>query len=224
MAKKKKNLMTPAVARDLAKTPPTPYRPECSPNPEVRTASFFPKDVGKMTHEEDAFGTLVPPESLEMRKLSPEKIARARKVVQGMVERYKKESKQEKTVQEAVKEVDIGPGKEIFTKQEAIIRGIMPPDGTIEPRYCPTHPKVPQRIDKLGRWMGMCTECLSARGKKCGEQNVERGNTAPPIFIPLNLARYSELKQWLIEQADQNERTLQKEIMMILKTAWRQGT
>jgi hypothetical protein len=81
-------------------------------------------------------------------------------------------------------------------------------------RYCKIHPEVPQRLDSLGRYMGLCQKCLVERGRKAGEN----------ISIPLNLPRYKELKDWLIVQADLNERTLQKEIMMILKTAWRQGT
>jgi hypothetical protein len=97
-----------------------------------------------------------------------------------------------------------------------------PPVAAMEVRYCKTHPEVPQRIDKLGRFMGMCNECLAARGKKRGEENCEKGVAAPPMSIPLNWAKYSELKAWLVAQADENERTLTQEIMHILKTAWKQ--
>jgi len=168
---KKKNLMTPAVARDLAKKASKPYRQDWDPNPEVTTAPLFLKDVDKK-----------PPKQEEPMPELPKKM----------------EGKQE------------APEAPRF----------WPP---IEVRYCPTHPEIPQRIDKLGRFMGMCTECLAVRGKKRGLKNVESGNAAPPMVIPLNLPKYAELKAWLVAQADENERTLTQQIVFILKTAWRQG-
>jgi len=222
--------------------PPEYVRPEqkgWEPHPELTTAPLFLKDAKKEP---------------EMRQLSPEKIAKVRKVVQGMAERYKRYkkepkrpelpqlspekeetyhrimAKQEEILPELPKTEDISEIDPHFTGEmstEEYIRDMRGPKkeeivqeavkiAPVEVRYCPNHPEVPQRIDSLGRFMGMCQECLVERGRKCGL-------TAPPVAIPLNLQRYSELKAWLIEQADQNERTLQKEIMWRLKTAWRQG-
>lgn len=98
------------------------------------------------------------------------------------------------------------------------------PPADMATRYCPKHPKSPQRIDKLGRWMGMCDACLAARGREAGVLNAERGVTAPPIAIPLNLPQYSQIKEWLEAEAEENERKLTQQIMFILKVAWRQGT
>jgi hypothetical protein len=121
------------------------------------------------------------------------------------------------------KEEEIAPVIEI-TENEAIKMGIVPPPDAQEVRYCKTHPEVPQKMDKLGRWMGMCAACVSIRGKKCGVQNFERGVTAPPMFIPLNLPKYAGLKNWIVSQADDEDRTLQMQIIYILKQAWKQGT
>jgi hypothetical protein len=84
-------------------------------------------------------------------------------------------------------------------------------------------PGSPVKIDRLGRNMGMCVACISARGRKAGINNHERGLTAPPVSIPLNLAKYSEIKAWLEAQAEENERTLQAEIIFRLKLSMRAG-
>ena len=199
-----------------------PYRQDWDPNPEVTTAPLYFKDVAK--------------KEPEMQRLSPEKIAEGREAVKKLSESYKiaagfhfKPKKQEEPVptvkiteREAVKMGGILP--EAPDTDEA--PRYWPPAATLEAlevRYCKAHPKVPQRKDRLGRFMGMCTECLAARGKKRGLKNVESGNTAPPMVIPLNLPKYAELKAWLVAQADENERTLTQQIVFILKTAWRQG-
>ena len=195
--------------RFVAEGPPEeafkPYQQDWDPNPEVTTAPLFLKDVGKMSHAADAIANLVPPTTY----LLPEKIRKTREVVQRMAERYKKEPKEEKNLSELeVKVMPVNYGIEV------------PPLGA---RWCPTHPKVLQRVDKLGRWMGMCDECLAARGKKCGLKNFEKGVSAAPMSIPLNLPKYAPVKEWLQGQAEENERTLMGQIMFILKTAWRQG-
>ena len=199
-----------------------PYRQDWDPNPEVTTAPRYLKDVVK--------------KEPEMQRLSPEKIAEGREAVKKLSESYKiaadfhfKPKKQEEPVptvkiteREAVKMGGILP--EAPDTDEA--PRYWPPAATLEAlevRYCKAHPKVPQRKDRLGRFMGMCTECLAVRGKKRGLKNVESGNTAPPMVIPLNLPKYAELKAWLVAQADENERTLTQQIVFILKTAWRQG-
>jgi hypothetical protein len=166
----------------------------------------------------------------KMRQLSPEKIAEGREAVKRLSENYVhfKPKKQEEPVP-AVK----------ITEREAIETGVIlsealateenprywPPAAALEAvevRYCKTHPKVPQRKDKLGRWMGMCDECLAARGKKRGEENFANGVSAPPITIPLNLPKYAPLKAWLEDQAEDGERKLWQQIIFVLKQAWRQ--
>jgi hypothetical protein len=82
-------------------------------------------------------------------------------------------------------------------------------------------PGSPVKIDRLGRSMGMCETCLSARGRRSGLENTRLGKTSPPVAIPLNQAEYAELKEWLEEQAKEYERTLQREIMYRLKMAMR---
>lgn len=143
----------------------------------------------------------------------------------------KKPPKKEKTVA-TISETEAAHIKR--TEMMVLESGNKRPDGgsfhdfvgaeVVEVRYCPTHPEAVQKIDKLGRWMGMCSECLSVRGKKCGTENFGRGITAPPIFIPLNLTKYAPLKAWLEAQAEEYEQTLHGAIMFVLKMAWRQGT
>ena len=199
-----------------------PYRHDWDPNPEVTTAPRYLKDVVK--------------KEPEMQRLSPEKIAEGREAVKKLSESYKiaagfhfKPKKQEEPVptvkiteREAVKMGGILP--EAPDTDEA--PRYWPPAATLEAlevRYCKAHPKVPQRKDRLGRWMGMCDECLSARGKKWGEENFRKGVTAAPMTIPLNLPQYADLKAWLGKQAEFGERKLWQQIMFILKMAYFQG-
>ncbi len=86
---------------------------------------------------------------------------------------------------------------------------------------CKNHPDRPAKIDSLGRSMALCQECLSIPGYKSGVENHKRGLTTPPVSIPLNQAKYAELKAWLEEQAEENERSLLQEIMFRLKLAMR---
>lgn len=89
---------------------------------------------------------------------------------------------------------------------------------------CKNHPEVPAKIDSLGRSMGLCPACLTARGRASGTKNTALGLTSAPVAIPLNQAKYAEIRQWLGEQAAENERTLLQEIMYRLKLAMRAGT
>lgn len=147
----------------------------------------------------------------------------------GKVERFPPLSAENEIIYHRIMRKTVEQQEEIvpavkITEKEAVKMGIAPPPDDMKTRYCPTHPEAPQRIDKLGRWMGMCGECLSKRGKECGEQNYKRGVTAPPMAIPLNLPKYAELKAWLVEQADENERNLMQEIMFTLKKVWLEST
>lgn len=89
---------------------------------------------------------------------------------------------------------------------------------------CNNHPDRPAKIDRLGRSMALCDECLSIRGRKAGIDNHKRGLTSPPVSIPLNQAKYAELRTWLDIQAEENERSLQNEIMFRLKLAMREAS
>lgn len=86
---------------------------------------------------------------------------------------------------------------------------------------CNNHPGSPAKIDSLGRSMGLCSVCLSARGRKAGIENARLGKTSPPIAIPLNQPRFADLKAWLEAQAEENERSLLQEIMFRLKISMR---
>lgn len=69
--------------------------------------------------------------------------------------------------------------------------------------------------------MRLCDECLSKRGMESGTENARSGKTSPPVSIPLNQPKYADLKEWLLAQAEENERSLLQEIMFRLKLAMR---
>ena len=71
--------------------------------------------------------------------------------------------------------------------------------------------------------MHFCVECISERGRKSGEMVQARGLTGAPVSIPLNQGKYQELKSWLEREAEENERSLQQEIMFRLKRAMRKA-
>lgn len=217
-----------------------PYRQDWPPNQKLTTAPLFLKDVGKKEVEMRKLSL----EQIAKGREAVKRLTESHKL-------GKKPPKSEETVPELPKKTGfmdevprLSAGKEILYQDicrraksqqkepvpavelTEVIEEIMHPFyPELNPglRYCPTHPEVLQRKDKLGRWMGMCDECLSARGKKCGKQNFERGVTAPPMSIPLNLPKYAELKAWLEAEALEHEQTLTGAIMYVLKMAWRQG-
>jgi hypothetical protein len=80
---------------------------------------------------------------------------------------------------------------------------------------CKNHPEVSVKFDHLGRSMGFCEECVAERGRKNGEIRIQ---TVP---IPLNQPKYADLKKWLEDQGEENERSLQQEIMYRLKRSMR---
>ncbi len=86
---------------------------------------------------------------------------------------------------------------------------------------CKKHLERPAKIDRLGRSMGLCEECLSERGRASGIKGQYARLTGPPVSIPLNQGKYAELKAWLEKQAAENERTLTQEIMYRLKMIMR---
>lgn len=88
---------------------------------------------------------------------------------------------------------------------------------------CKNHPDRPAVVDKLGRTMGYCRECIRERGQRNGRLSQQTGATAPPVSIPLNQEKYAGLREWLANMAEENERTLQAEVMYRLKLAMREG-
>lgn len=84
---------------------------------------------------------------------------------------------------------------------------------------CKEHPDQPSVIDRLGRDTRYCRECHQARGRASGMLAQKKGLTGPPVAIPLNQEKYAGLKKWLQEQAEDNERSLNQEIMFRLKQA-----
>jgi hypothetical protein len=87
---------------------------------------------------------------------------------------------------------------------------------------CKNHTDRLARVDVLGRTMRFCQECLVERGRKTGSQNF--AHFQPPFSIPLNAPEFAELKEWLVIQAAEYERTLPREIMYRLKLARREAT
>jgi hypothetical protein len=215
----------------------SPERKGWEPVPEVTTAPLFLRDLGVKEPEKRE----VAPEftiSSPINPLNPPFFSESAPVSEEAWEKLPPNlTPTEEGVDYLLPKVTITTQKQEkpvpavkITEKEAAKLGIAPPPevevryiAPLGARYCPTHPEVPQRKDKLNRWMGMCAECVSARGKKCGEQNFERGVTAPPMSIPLNLPKYADIKTWLAAQAEENERSLTQQIIYILKTAWRQG-
>lgn len=119
---------------------------------------------------------------------------------------------------EAEAERVLGSGKVLLVKPEAVVNEIplcKKPD-------CEA-PGSPVKIDKLGRSMGMCQACVAARGRRIGIEAYKAQKITPPVAIPLNQAKYAELREWLVAQADENERTLQAEIIYRLKLVMREA-
>lgn len=99
-----------------------------------------------------------------------------------------------------------------------------------EVRYCKHHPDTPDHKNT-----GLCLNCLGERaaansrnrkGRKTstGETPVPPDNNWVPVCKNhLRQAKYAELKVWLEEQAKENERTLNQEIMYRLKLAMREA-
>ena len=86
---------------------------------------------------------------------------------------------------------------------------------------CKNHPYRESVIDSLGRNTRYCSECHQERGRRSGKMSQEHGKTGDPVSIPLNQGKYAELKIWLEEQAAENERSLNQEIMFRLKMSMR---
>jgi hypothetical protein len=117
-------------------------------------------------------------------------------------------------------EIDV-QGQDVMTYP---LSAVIDAETVLSPKYpCNNHPDRAAKIDRLGRNMRLCEECLVERGRKSAQANREAGVTGAPFSIPLNAGKWAELKAWLEEQAGEYERTLQQEIMFRLKLAMREA-
>jgi hypothetical protein len=79
------------------------------------------------------------------------------------------------------------------------------------PPMCKTHPDRPAVINRKGVSMGKCRECLVRDGKNGGRI------TGSPVRYILRDPRHQELLKFLQESAEENERTLEQEVIYCLK-------
>lgn len=84
-------------------------------------------------------------------------------------------------------------------------------------------PGSPVKIDKLGRSMGMCQACVSARGRRGAIEAHTLGKPPAPLLAMFDDPKHADLKKWLEEQAAEYERTLLQEIIYRLKLAMREA-
>ena len=79
---------------------------------------------------------------------------------------------------------------------------------------CPNHPDKERLVDKIGRVTGFCIECHRERGKK----QLLTGAGAKPGNITLAFPdRLQDLRQWVLDQAEANERSPAAQIFYLLK-------
>lgn len=86
----------------------------------------------------------------------------------------------------------------------------MPKAGAESPK-CKTHPDRDAVINKRGVSTGKCQECIVANGKAGGRL------TGNPVLYMLREPRHQELLKFLQESAEENERTLEQEVVYRLK-------
>jgi len=145
--------------------------------------------------------------------------------------------RREEPMQKAVKEQmppavarDPGEVKKVFAA--AIKPGVQLPESTPLPvapdthtsvqsvagapveHPCPNHPDKERLVDKIGRVTGFCIECHRERGKK----QLFTGAGAKPGNIILAFPdRLQDLRQWVLDQAEANERSPAAQIFYLLK-------
>lgn len=83
---------------------------------------------------------------------------------------------------------------------------------------CPNHPDREQKIGKNGKRLGVCEECLSTRPSI---KNLNYLHDGRKCFVQLYFhEKHLDLKAWLDKEAEENERTIQQQIIFLLKQAW----
>ena len=88
-----------------------------------------------------------------------------------------------------------------------------PPPPPVNP--CPNHPDREQRVGKNGKRLGVCDLCLKARP---GVKNLEKGHQGRLVQVFFQ-DKHLDLKTWLDQEAESNERTIQQQIIFLLKQA-----
>jgi hypothetical protein len=94
--------------------------------------------------------------------------------------------------------------------------GIMTGDPLSPPvNPCPNHPDREQRIGKHGKSLGVCNECLATRPSM---QNLNLIRGGRERFVQLYFReKHLDLKVWLEREAEENERTIQEQVLYTLK-------
>ena len=79
---------------------------------------------------------------------------------------------------------------------------------------CPNHSDKERLVDKIGRVTGFCIECHRERGKK---QLLTGAGAKPGNIILAFPDRLQDLRQWVLDQAEANERSPAAQIFYLLK-------
>jgi hypothetical protein len=86
---------------------------------------------------------------------------------------------------------------------------------------CPNHPENERHRGSKGNLLPYCRECYQGHGKK----HLVPGAGFRPGNIVLNFPdKHQELRQWLVDQAEEHERTPAQEIFYLLKIAKKEQT
>jgi hypothetical protein len=102
----------------------------------------------------------------------------------------------------------------VRVKETALIeRGIKPPP-PVHP--CPNHEDREQKVGRNGRRLGVCDECLSTRDSTKNLDRAREGGRMVQLYFH---DKHLDLKAWLDKEAESNERTIQQEIIYLLKQA-----
>ena len=81
---------------------------------------------------------------------------------------------------------------------------------------CPNHLDREQKISKAGKRLGGCAECLSTRDST---KNLDRTRGAGRMVQLYFHDKHLDLKAWMDKEALENERTIQQQIIFLLKQA-----
>jgi len=81
---------------------------------------------------------------------------------------------------------------------------------------CRHHPDRPALIGKDGKSQGLCQECKVTQVKSMQTKEV-RSKVSSHVVVHLGYPEYAELRKFLLSEAKDQERTLQGEIIFILK-------
>lgn len=90
---------------------------------------------------------------------------------------------------------------------------ILPSSPPVHP--CPNHPDREQRVAKNGKRLGVCDECLSTRSSTKNLSCIHGGRSR---FVQIYFRdKHLELKKWLDKEAEEEERSIQEQILYTLK-------